>query len=650
MENSELLNCLNSETKEYLDDVFSYLDFFLQNDDKIHIKSNGKLVKLNSKNYMAYSFLLATIKDDKVLRGVFEKHNLDADALGSYFNMDNTSFDDVKHIKSEDSSYIKSNKLVYLFSDISERLKYNNYLSDTNINLSELRPYQIFDYMLETYYDIYDEICNEFNISLEHDLAKDLCRRIYDFDRNFAKKHGIDVDEEIQKEMENTHEYVFENSSILLGQDESFIIFKDGFDFTSDIRKSYCNTDRNIENIPELLLKNELYLLEDLNGYSSSEFNKELLEKIFEISNDTITLKISTTILPYSTYSLIVNRKSLFKNKTNQIKINDIIESVKGSNPNSSTHTDTPYLDEIGFDLTNDSYIKDPSVGREDKIREIEKVLLYPERDKSIIIYGDAGCGKTALVRGLAYRIQRGDVPEALKNMRIISIDCASLVAGTKYVGTLEEKMKKILREASSSKDILLFMDEIHQALGAGKAEGDDNTVSEILKPYLDYGKVRIIGATTTREYDKYLSQDDAFRTRFKCITLSEPEDYVIYDIIDDLITTYNKFNYSKLLVPENERRMIINWFIDSTRKGHREYFDNSSNPRLVLDVVKDAYALAALDNRTEIARVDIENAILQEVRLSNSSRNDQVKKLRRMMPQQHECKIYDILTYKLKK
>ena len=313
------------------------------------------------------------------------------------------------------------------------------------------------------------------------------------------------------------------------------------------------------------------------------------------------------------------------------------MSSVRGKE---NTKEYTPYLDKYGFDLTKDKYLKDPSVGREDKLRELEKILLYPEKDKSILVTGIAGCGKTALVKGLAYRIQKGDVPEDLKNLHIISIDCASLVAGTKYVGTLEEKMKNILDEASTSKNIVLFMDEIHQALGAGKAEGNDNSVSEILKPYLDYGRVRVIGATTDYEYSEYVEQDPAFETRFKQVKVKEPDDYIVYQILDELIESYNKFSYSKLLVSDDERDMIIKWLMDSTISRNRDCRTKSSNPRLVLDILKDAYALAALDSRTEVSINDLQNALLQEERLYKSSRERQAQQLGYMKPKKKECEV----------
>ena len=217
------------------------------------------------------------------------------------------------------------------------------------------------------------------------------------------------------------------------------------------------------------------------------------------------------------------------------------------------------------------------------------------------------------------------------------------MVAGTKYVGTLEEKMKAILEEASKDKNIILFIDEIHQAISGGKSEGSDNTVSEILKPYLDYGKVRVIGATTTEEYSEYVEPNKAFKTRFKKISVKEPTEDVIYKILDELIEAYNKISYSKLLVSIEERDMLIKWLIESTKTSYRTYNDRSSNPRLILDIIKEVYAIAALDGREEITRDDFIKAIKCEERLYESSRNRQAELLTRMMPKpKKECIILE--------
>ena len=298
--------------------------------------------------------------------------------------------------------------------------------------------------------------------------------------------------------------------------------------------------------------------------------------------------------------------------------------------------------DESKFDLEEemDAYSEANDDTKFDKFRKaLVKGLDAPAKELGVSNKTRKEIGKTALAKGLAYRVQNGDVPNALKNLRIISIDSATLVAGTKYVGTLEEKMKNILEEASSSKDIIIFMDEIHQALGAGKAEGDPNSVSEILKPYLDYGRVRIIGATTTEEYNEFVSKDDAFKTRFKRINISEPDDHIVYEVLDDLIESYNhlseKSSYScpKLNLNIEERDMIIKWLIDSTRPNFRSYNDRASNPRLVLDIIKEAYAIASLNNQDEVTMVDLKEAILLEERLYLSSRKRQVQRLDEIKP-----------------
>ena len=310
--------------------------------------------------------------------------------------------------------------------------------------------------------------------------------------------------------------------------------------------------------------------------------------------------------------------------------------SSEQKNPNQNI--DTQILNKYGKNLIEDDYLKDPSIGRDNEIRRIYQILLYPEKDKSIIITGDAGVGKTALVKGLAYRIKNKEVPEQLKDLQIYSISVSTLVAGTKYVGTLEEKLQSILKEASKDKNILLFIDEIHQAIGAGTSENDNNSIAEILKPYIDYGNVRVIGATTSEEYEKYIASDQAFKTRFKKVEIKEPSEDVLYTILDDLINKYNIISDSK--IKEENINIIIKWLISATNKKYRKYNDTSSNPRLVLDIVKEAYAIAALYESDEVTINHICEAYRNEDRLYSSSKEEEIQKLKSAIPTSHVCKI----------
>lgn len=196
------------------------------------------------------------------------------------------------------------------------------------------------------------------------------------------------------------------------------------------------------------------------------------------------------------------------------------------------------------------------------------------------------------------------------------------MVAGTKYVGTLEEKMKKILDEASNDKNIVLFIDEIHQTISGGSSENSNNSVAEILKPYLDTGKVRVIGATTTNEYMETINTNPAFKTRFKKIDIKEPTNDTIYTILDDLIETYNRISGCTLDPEYTNRSTIINSLIDVTKKSYRDYKDPSNNPRLVIDILKEAYAIAAINDRTIVTIDDIKEAISNEERLYKSARD----------------------------
>ncbi len=183
----------------------------------------------------------------------------------------------------------------------------------------------------------------------------------------------------------------------------------------------------------------------------------------------------------------------------------------------------TPLLDKISVDLTEKASkgLLDPVVGREKIEEKLIRILLRKNKNNPCLV-GEAGVGKTAVVEGLASRIACGKVPLEMKHLRLVSIDISSVVAGTKYRGEFEEKLKSVIEEVKAAGNIILFIDEIHCVVGAGAAEGAIDA-SNILKPPLARGEIRLIGATTLKEYKKHIEKDGAFERRFRKVCVDEP-------------------------------------------------------------------------------------------------------------------------------
>lgn len=183
----------------------------------------------------------------------------------------------------------------------------------------------------------------------------------------------------------------------------------------------------------------------------------------------------------------------------------------------------TPTLDEYGRDFTALARENkfDPVIGRSKEIERVTQILSRRTKNNPCLI-GEPGVGKTAVVEGLAQKIASGDVPELLKNKRLVSIDISSMVAGAKYRGEFEERIKKVINEVCEASDVILFVDELHTIVGAGSAEGSLDA-SNILKPFLARGELQLIGATTLKEYKKYIEKDAALERRFQPVNVGEP-------------------------------------------------------------------------------------------------------------------------------
>ncbi len=264
------------------------------------------------------------------------------------------------------------------------------------------------------------------------------------------------------------------------------------------------------------------------------------------------------------------------------------IEPIQNSKPNQDKKKKiTPILDENAIDLTEKAAkgLIDPVIGREIEEERMIAILLRRSKNNPCLV-GEAGVGKTAIVESLATRIAKGDVPEELKNKRIISLEISSVVAGTKYRGEFEDKIKNILNEVREAGDIILFIDEIHTIVGAGGAEGAIDA-SNILKPALARGEIRLIGATTVSEFRGSIEKDKALERRFQPIDVSEPSEASCLEMLRGIKKKYEY--YHNISIADSALKKAVELSV--------RYIRDRSLPDKAIDLLDEAAAVLKMKN-----------------------------------------------------
>lgn len=260
-------------------------------------------------------------------------------------------------------------------------------------------------------------------------------------------------------------------------------------------------------------------------------------------------------------------------------------------------------LEKYGEDFSQKEYITNPAIGRDEEIKQLILTLITP--DKSGVLVGKPGIGKTAIVEGLSYRIQRGEIPNALKGYRIYKINTANLVGV--MPGTNELKIQVLLNEIKNSEKMILFIDEIHTLIG-GSDESMD--FANIFKPILDRGTIKVIGATTTEEYERYILTDKAFVRRFQRIDVEEPDrEHTIKIMVGTLPKFEHKMGVKMKYTPFVQEQ-IMGFIVDLTSEYKRVYEYSARYPDISLTILQQAFSYAVFDNKTEVDIKDVKKAI----------------------------------------
>ncbi|MDO5003902.1 MAG: AAA family ATPase [bacterium] len=260
-------------------------------------------------------------------------------------------------------------------------------------------------------------------------------------------------------------------------------------------------------------------------------------------------------------------------------------------------------LNNYGENLSERDYITNPAIGRDEQIKQMILILLTP--DKSAILVGKPGVGKTATIEGLAYRIQKDNVPNALKGYSVIKLNTSALLGVDPVTG--ESKVQTLLDELKKQTKLILFIDEIHTLMGT---KGEALDFANMFKPALDRGDIKVVGATTTEEYERYILRDKAFVRRFQKVEIFEPTREENIAILVGTLPKMEKRTGIKMKYSSFVQQQIMTFITDITSEYKRIYEIGSRYPDVSLTLVQEAFSNALFDNRKEVNILDFRKAI----------------------------------------
>ena len=301
------------------------------------------------------------------------------------------------------------------------------------------------------------------------------------------------------------------------------------------------------------------------------------------------------------------------------------VKSQNDSVKSTIDYTNLSILKIYGEDLTAKEYITNPAIERDEELERMTIILLTPE--KSALLIGKAGIGKTSIVEGLAYRIINNTIPDRLKGYRVIKINSSSLLGKVQYEGREELIITVLMEELKHEEKLILFIDEIHTLIGS--KDGGPMDLANILKPAIDRGVVKLIGATTDLEYNTYVVRDRAFLRRFDRVDVAEQD---IPTTIKVLMKSLPKIEYQtgiKFKYNEYITQLLVESIVEATSEYKRVYGLGAMYPDIAFSVLTSAFSHALFQNKSAVEMIDVYNAIKNSKRIYPDSRIKELDKFR---------------------